>query len=164
MQITWKFCSYQLTLIVPEAPKVFMEPKTSVKGTITELATFAKWDDTTKGSCQGTKDFVTWQKIVGIQTFSMASLTFDYSWENFSRWKMFALEIASCWQMSLQNKRNLNRAYILAWLKKKDHLQNTGTGAYVAWRILSVCGWMLGQMILTILLFFLTHLLEKWPM
>ena len=32
-----------------------------------------------KGSWQGTKDFVAWQKIVGLQIFLTASLKFDDS-------------------------------------------------------------------------------------
>ena len=46
---------------------------------------FAKLDDPLKDSCQETKDFVTWQKNVGLQIFSMASLKCDDSWENFGR-------------------------------------------------------------------------------
>ena len=34
-------------------------------------------------SCQGKKDFVVRQKIVGLQMFSTASLKFGDSWENF---------------------------------------------------------------------------------
>ena len=60
-----------------------------------------------KDSCQGTKEFVAWQKIVGLQIFSTPSLNFDDSWENFGKWKKsFALEVAPCWQIVLQNKQN----------------------------------------------------------
>ena len=52
-------------------------------------------------------EFVAWQKIVGLQIFSMASLNFDDSLENFGWWKKsFALEMASYWQIFLQNKQN----------------------------------------------------------
>ena len=67
----------------------------------------AKQDDLTKDTCQGTKEIVTWQKIVGLQIFSMASSNFGDSWENFGRLKKsFALEMTSCWQICLQNKQN----------------------------------------------------------
>ena len=60
-----------------------------------------------KDSCQGTKEFVAWQKIVGLQIFSTPSLNFGDSWENFGKWKKsFALEVAPCWQIVLQNKQN----------------------------------------------------------
>ena len=58
-------------------------------------------------TCKGTKEFVTWQKIKDLQIFSMGSLNFGDSWENFGWWKKsFALEMASCWQIFLQNKQN----------------------------------------------------------
>lgn len=50
-----------------------------------------------KHSCQGTKDFVNRQKIVGLPTFWTESLKFGYTWENFGRWKklLFALTMSS---------------------------------------------------------------------
>ena len=67
---------------------------------------FAKYNDLTKDSCQGIKEFVTWQKIVSLPIFSMASLNFGDSWENFGCWRnSFALEMASCWQIFLHNKQ-----------------------------------------------------------
>ena len=40
------------------------------------------------------------KKIVGLQIFSMPVLKFGDIWENFGRWKkLFALEMASCWQI-----------------------------------------------------------------
>ena len=51
--------------------------------------------------------FVAWQKIVGLPIFSMASLNFHESRENFGRWKnSFALEMASCWQIFLLRQTN----------------------------------------------------------
>ena len=45
-----------------------------------------------KDSCQGTKEFVAWQKIVGLQIFSTPSLNFGDSWENFGKWKNRSLQ------------------------------------------------------------------------
>ena len=48
---------------------------------------FTKLDDPVKDSCQETKNFVIWQKNVGLQIFSMTSLKCGDSWENFGRQK-----------------------------------------------------------------------------
>ena len=56
---------------------------------------FTQYNDLMKDSCQGTNwAFVTWQKIVSFPIFSIASLNFDDSWENFGCWRnSFALEV-----------------------------------------------------------------------
>ena len=88
-----KFCNHLFflfaTVFASETSEIFRKTRNAI---------FAKKDDPTKASCQGTKNFAAWQKIVGLQMFSTASLKFGGGWIKF--WsvknKSFALEMASC--------------------------------------------------------------------
>ena len=76
-------------------------------------------------TCQRTKAFVTWQKVVGFQTFLTASLKFGDSYSVKERIlvgenKLLALEMASCWQFFCKTnkivhsvKRALSKAALI---------------------------------------------------
>ena len=86
-------------------PRVFWStemtaiPKSTLgKGEITQVFHKIRWPD--EGQLSRNKGFCSWQKIVGLQIFSMPFLKFGDIWENFGRWKkLFTLEMASCWQI-----------------------------------------------------------------
>ena len=70
-----------------------------------------------KDSCQGTKDFVSWQKIGDLQIFLMPLLEFG----NIKfceiilvgEKKLFTLEMASCWQIFFANRAIMAKSW--AW-------------------------------------------------
>ena len=87
-----------------------------------------------KDNFQGTKDFVAWQKIVGLQIDSMASLRFGDSWENFGKVKtLYALEMPSCWHIFLWNKQNFalckQALALMDLLITANNVQNNNSGS-----------------------------------
>ena len=75
LQKIWKFCSYQLFVFLKRSRNYNWQYKY-----------------TTNDICQGTKDFVSWQKdSAGPRIFSTASLKFSDTWENFGRGKKNSL-------------------------------------------------------------------------
>ena len=77
---------------------------------------FTKLDVPVKDSCQETKNFVTWQKNVGLQIFSTTSLKCGDSWEKFGRQKN---HLHHKWlpvdRIFLQNKQNFAKGALAKW-------------------------------------------------
>jgi len=84
--------------------KFLAEAETSIEGTVIKYLSCLQNNiiRRLRVSCQGTKDFVAWQKNVGLHVWSWATVEKILVGEK----KSFALEMASCWQIFLENKQN----------------------------------------------------------
>ena len=103
LQKIWKFCNHQF-LCFCNTFRILVEAETSIKGTVIKYLSSLqnKIIRRLRDSCQGTKDFVAWQKIVGRHVWIWVTIEKILVGEK----KSFTLQMASCWQIFLQNKQN----------------------------------------------------------